>query len=90
MVPGTLRVSPARPATSTSGAGDLGGASVVRPTAALAGGKSWYWFVRGKKWYALLPGQVRPLLLMWSTWKVASHAPFISVSGAILVTGISR
>ena len=90
MVPGTLWVSPARPAASTSGADDLGGASVVRPAATLAGGEGGHWFVRGRKWYALLPGQVRPLLRMWSMWKVASHAPFISVFGAILVTGISR
>ena len=65
VVPGALLVSPTRHTTSTSGAGDLGGASVVHPAAALAGGKSGHWFVRGRKWYALLPGQVRPLLCMW-------------------------
>ena len=90
MVPGALWVSPARPTASTSGAGDRGGASVVRPAAAFAGRECVHWFVRGRKWYALLPGQVRPLLRMWSTWKIAGYAPFISVSGAILVTGISR
>ena len=37
MVPDTLWVSPARPATSTSGQGDLGGASVMRFAASLAG-----------------------------------------------------
>ena len=83
-------ISPACPATSTSGAGDLGGASVVLPGAALAGGEGGHWRVRGRKWYALLPGQVCPLLRMWSTWKVAGHAHFISASGAVLVTGISR
>ena len=56
MVPGALWVSPARPAASTSGADDLGGASVVRPAAGLAGGKSGHWRVWGRKWYALLPG----------------------------------
>ena len=56
MVPGALWVSPARPATSTSGAGDLGGASVVCPAAALAGGEGGHCGVRGRKWYALLPG----------------------------------
>ena len=57
MVPGALRVSPARPATSTSGAGDLGGASVVRPAAALAGGEGGHsGGLRGRKWCTLLPG----------------------------------
>ena len=56
MVPGALWVSPTRPATSTSGAGDLGGASVVRPAAALAGGEGGHWHVRGRKWYALRSG----------------------------------
>ena len=52
MVPGALRVSPARPATSTSGAGDLGGAFFVRPAAALAGGKGGQWRVRGRSWFS--------------------------------------
>ena len=64
MVPGALWVSPARPATSTSGAGGLGGASVVRPAAALAGGKGGNRRVRGRKWCALLSGQAGPV---WST-----------------------
>ena len=49
MVPGALRVSPARPATSTSGAGDLRGASVVRPAVALPGGEGVHWRVRVRK-----------------------------------------
>ena len=64
MVPGALWVSLVRPTTSTCGAGDLGGASVVRPAAALAGGKGGNWRVRGRKWYALLSGQAGPV---WST-----------------------
>ena len=55
-------VSPARPATSTSGAGDLGGASVVRPAAAVAVREGGHWRVRGRKRYALLPGQASPVL----------------------------
>ena len=64
VVPGALWVSPARPATSTSGAGDLGGASVVRPAAPLAGGEGVHWRVRGRKWCALRSGQAGPV---WST-----------------------
>ena len=91
MVPGALWVSPARPATSTSGVGDLRGASVVRPAAALAGGKGGQWCVRSRSWYVFLSWQVsRPLLRMWSTWKGGSHASFISVSGAVHVAGASR
>ena len=90
MVPGALRVSPARPTTSTFGAGDLGGASVVRPAAALAGGKGGQWRVRRRNWYVFLSWQVRPLLRMWSTWKGGGHATFISVSGAVHVAGASR
>ena len=56
VVPGALWVSPARPATSTFGAGDLGVASVVRPAAALASGQGGHWLVRSRKWHALFPG----------------------------------
>ena len=92
MVPGALRVSPARLTTATSGASDLGGASVVRSAAALAGGKGGQWRVQGRSWYAFLSWQVsRPLLRMWSTWKgEPAHASFISVSGAVHVAGASR
>ena len=54
MVPGALRISPARPATSTFGAGYPGGASVVRPAAALAGGEHGHWCVRSRNWYVFL------------------------------------
>ena len=90
MVPGALWVSPARPATSTFGAGDLGGASVVRPAAALAGGKGGHWRMRGRKWYTLLSGQASQELRVWSSWKGVGHAPFISVSGTVPVAGGSR
>ena len=90
MVPGALRISPARPTTSTPGAGDLGGASVVRLAAALTGGEDGNWRVRGRKWCALLSGQAGPVLRAWSAWKGVGHAPFISVSGAVLVAGCSR
>ena len=95
MVPGALRVSPARPATSTSGAGDHGGASVVRPAAVLAGGKGGYWRMRGRKWCALWSRQAWPVLLWVLVWptkskKSVGHAPFISVSGTVLATGSSR
>ena len=56
VVPGALWVSPARPATSTFGAGDLGVAFVVRPAAALASGQGGHWPVRSRKWHALFPG----------------------------------
>ena len=90
VVPGALWVSPARPATSTPGADDLGGASVVRPAAALAGGEGVHWRVRGRKWCALLPGQASSVLRVWSTRKGGGNAPFIFVSGAVLVAGVSR
>ena len=91
MVPGALRVSPARPTTSTFGAGDLGSASVVRPSGALAGGKGGQWRVRSRNWYVFLSWQVRPLLRMWTaTWKGGGHTPLISVSGAVHVAGASR
>ena len=90
MVPGALWVSPARPATSTFGTGDLGGASVVRPAVALAGGKGGHWRVRGRKWYTLLSGQASQELRVWSSWKGVGHAPFISVSGTVPVAGGSR
>ena len=48
MVPGALWASPARTAASTSGADDLGDASVVRPAAALAGGEGGHWRVRSR------------------------------------------
>ena len=89
MVPGALWVSPARPATSASGAGDLGGVSVVRPAGAVTGGEGVDWRVRGRKWYPLLFGQVSPLPRLWSTWGV-DHVPFISVSGAVLLASCSR
>ena len=90
MVPGTLRVSSARPASSTSGAGDLGGASVVCPAAALAGGKGGHWRVGGRKWCHLLSGQASPMLLEWSAWKGVCYAPFVSLFGAVLVADCSR
>ena len=90
MVPGTLWISPARPTTPTSGAGDLGGASVVRPAATVAGGKGGHWRVRSRKWYAFFPGQASQVLRAWSTWKDVGHAPFIFVSGAVPFAGGSR
>ena len=90
MVPGALRVSPARPATSTSGAGDLRGASVVRPAVALPGGEGVHWRVRVRKWCVILSGQASPVPRVWSTWKGLGHAPFISVSGTVSVASASR
>ena len=91
MVPGALWVSHARPATSTSGAGDLlGGASVVRPAAALPVGKGGHWRVPDRKGYDLLPEYVSPVLRMWSTSKSVGYAPFISASGVVAVAGGSR
>ena len=90
MVPAALRVSPARPATSTFGAGDLGGASVVCPAAALAGGKGGHWRLRTRKWF---PGQASSqssVLCMWSTCRSVGHVPFISVVGIVIVVGGSR
>ena len=90
MVPGALRVSSARPASSTSGASDLGGASVVRTAAAIAGGKGGHWRMRGRKWYTLLSGQADQELRVWSSWKDVGHAPFIPLSGTVSVAGGSR
>ena len=90
LVPGALRVTPTRPATSTSGAGDLRGASVVRPATALAGGEGGRWRVRGRKWYPVLSREASSMLRVWSTWKDVGHAPFISLFGTVLVAGISR
>ena len=93
MVPGALWVSPACPATSTPGADDLGGASVVPPAAALAVGEGGHWRVSDRKWCALLSGQAWQVLLwvlVCPTKKSVGHAPFISVIGTVLVTGCSR
>ena len=62
MVPGALRVSPARPATSTSGAADLRGSSVVRPAGALAVGEGGHWRVRGRKWFSGQASRQSPVL----------------------------
>ena len=90
MVPGPLGVSPARPASSISGTGDLGGASVVCPAVALAGRKGGHWGVGGRKWCSLLSGQASPMLPEWSAWKGVCYAPFISLFGTVLVAGCSR
>ena len=90
MVPGALRVSPARPTTSTSGAGDLRGASVVRPAATVADGEVGHWRIRGRKWFSGQAGRQSPVLRLWSTWKGVGHALFIAVSGTVLVAGCSR
>ena len=90
VVPGALWVSPAGPATSTSRAGDPGGASVVRPAAVLAGWKGGDWFVRGRNWCSLLSGQASSVLREGSGWKGVYHAPFISLFGTVLVAGCSR
>ena len=45
VVPDTLWVSPTRPATSTSGQGDLGSTSVVRFAATLTGLEGGHWHV---------------------------------------------
>ena len=90
MVPSSLRVSHAGPATSTPGAGDLGGASIVRPAATVVDGEGVHWRMQGRKWCPLLSGQASSVLRLWSAWKAAGHAPFISLSGAIFVAGGSR
>ena len=90
MVPGTLWVSPARLATSTSGAGDLRSASVVRPAATVADGEGVHRRIRDRKWCALLSGQAISVLREGSAWKGVGHAPFISLSGTIFVASGSR
>ena len=90
MVPGALWISPSRPATSTSGAADLGGASSMRPAAALASGEGDHWHVRGRKWHVLFSGQDCQVLCVSTTWKSVGYPSFISVSGAVLVIGGSR
>ena len=90
VVPGALRVSHTRPATSTFGAGDLGVASVVHPAVTLAGGKSGHWRVRSREWYAVLSGQASSVLRVCSTWKDVGYAPFISVSCPVPLAGGSR
>ena len=93
MVPGPLWISPARPATSTSGASDLGGAAyVVRFAVVFTGG---HWRVRSRKWCVLFSAQASrqgTVLYMCSPesmWKGvvrhACHAPLLSVSGAVPV-----
>ena len=90
MVPSAFWVSHARLATSTPGAVDLGGASIVRPAATVADGEGVHWRMRDRKWCALLSGQASSVLRGWSAWKAVGHTPFISLSGAIFVTGGSR
>ena len=90
MVPGALWVSPARPATSTSGAGDLRGASVVPPAAALAVGKGGHLRVRDRSWFSGQVSRQSPVLWLLSTCRCVGHAPFISVSGPVSVAGVSR
>ena len=90
MVPSAFRVSHARPATSTPGAGDLGGASLVRPAATVVDGEGVHWCMRNRKWCALHSGQASSVLRGWSAWKGVGHAPFISLSGTIFVAGGSR
>ena len=92
MVPSAFRVSHARPATSTPGAGDLGGASIVRPAATVADGEGVNWRMRDRKWCALLSGQTSSVLRGWSAWpwKAVDHTPFVSLSGTIFVAGGSR
>ena len=90
MVPSALRVSPARPATSTPGAGDLRGASVVCPAATVADGEGVHPRMRDRKWCALLSGQAISVLCEGSAWKGMGHAPFISLSGTVFVAGGSR
>ena len=90
MVPSAFRVSPARPATSTPGAVDLGGASIVRPAATVVDGEGVHWRMRDRKLWPLLSGQASSVLRGWSAWKGVGHAPFISLSGTIFVAGGSR
>ena len=90
MVPSPLRVSLARPTTSTSGAVDLRGASVVCPPAAVADGEGVHLRMRDRKWCTLLSGQAISMLCEGSAWKGVGHAPFTSLSGTIFVAGGSR
>ena len=90
MVPGTLWISPARPTTPASGAGDLRGASVVRPPAAVADEEGVHLRMRDRKWCTLLSGQAISMLCEESAWKGVGHAPFTSRSGTIFVVGGSR
>ena len=100
MVPGPLWISPARPATSTSGAGDLGSAAyVVRPAVVLTGGNGGHWRVRGRKWCVLFSAQTSRqstvLYVCSSEWTCkgvvhACNAPLLSVSGAVPVAGGRR
>ena len=100
MVPGPLWISPASSATSTSGAGDLGGtAYVVRPAVVLTGGNGGHWRVHGRKWCVLFSAQasrqstalyVRSSKWTWKGVVHACHAPLLSVSGAMPVAGGRR
>ena len=90
MVPGALWVSPARPATSTSGAGDLGGAFVVPPAAALAVGEGGHLRVQDRSWFSGQVSRQSPVLSVLSTCRGVRHAPFISVPGPLSVAGVSR
>ena len=97
MVPGPLWISSASSATSTSGAGDLGGATfVVRRAAVLTGGNGGHWRVRGRKWCVLFSAQASRKSTMlyvcspesaqvWKDMVHACHAPLLSVSGAVPV-----
>ena len=62
----------------------------MRPAAALAGGEGGHWRVRGRKWFALFPGQGSSVLRVSSSWKDVGNAPFIALSGTVSVTGGSR
>ena len=90
MVPSALRVSPASPATSTSGAVDFRGASVVCPAAAVTDGEGVHLRMRDRKWCTLLSGQAVSVLCKGSEWKGVGHATSISLSGTIFVVGGSR
>ena len=89
MVSGALWVTPSRPSTSTSGAGDLGGASFVCPAAALAGREGGHWWVGDRKWCSLLSRQTSPMLRVYSTCQTVGHSPFLSVSGPVSVAIVS-
>ena len=89
MVSGALWVTPSRPSISTSGTGDLGGPSFVRPAVALVGREGGHWRVRDRKWCPLLSRQASPTLRVYSTWQNVGHAPFLSVSGPVSVTVVS-
>ena len=83
MVPVSLWVSSACSFTSTSGTGDLGGTSFVRPASALVGREGGHWRLRGRKWWALLSRQACPMLRVYPTWNSVGHAPFVFVSGPV-------